>query len=404
MDNTSQLGVYQYYSLLGGGSYYNYYSSSPVFEACWDELHRGPPYHSGGPFYLVRSTYDTPHVEAYLGNPSHNWRGPFVNSEGRNASVGSCIAAFQNVYGFDPSSVSGVPDVPASSASMYRYASPTRPAVNIGQDIGEALVLKDIPHYPGYRGISKPERLRSATQFAKESGNEYLNQVFGWKPLLDDLNKFIKVTRHLDGRLRQLSRDNGRKVKRRIAFRSFDSSDSHSYSEAYYSYGYPLGIIDPGFFTGKGTRTTDRRTTVDKSFVGSFRYWIPDLPVLPRGLHELSIIYGLEPSPSLVWELTPWSWLIDWWSNVGDVLANVSSAALDNLVSTYAYYMEHHKSVSTVVQTFNVSHQVITLPLVATREIKARWPASPYGFGITSDDLSGSQKAILVALGLSKGL
>jgi hypothetical protein len=33
------------------------------------------------------------------------------------------------------------------------------------------------------------------------------------------------------------------------------------------------------------------------------------------------IVYGLELSPSNVWEAIPWSWLVDWFSNVGDYMA-----------------------------------------------------------------------------------
>lgn len=404
-ENIVHLGVYQYYSLLGGGSRYNYSVARPKYEFCWDELHRGPPYHSGGPFYLCKGELSISPIQTHIGNPSHYWDGPFINaSVPLNQTSEHMVNDFATVYGFDPRSISGPPSVPAASASLYRNASPLKPGVNLGQDIGEALVLKDIPTYPGASGVKHPERLKNAVYFAKQSGNEYLNLVFGWNPLLRDLNAFIKVTRNLDKRLRQLKRDNGRKVKRKLSFRSQSESTIHPTTEANFAYGYPLGIVDPGFFTGKGTRDRTDSQTTDIKFVGEFRYWIPDLPALPSGLRELAILYGLEPSPSLVWELTPWSWLLDWWSNVGDVLANVSSAVMDNLVSTFAYYMEHKKYSSVRVDTFKVDSGTVSLPATATHEIKSRWPASPYGFGLTSGDLSGTQMAILGALGLSKGL
>jgi len=124
---------------------------------------------------------------------------------------------------------------------------------------------------------------------------------------------------------------------------------------------------------------------------------------------EANHLFGVIPTPEVVWELTPWSWAVDWFTNVGDVMSNVSSFITDGLVLQYGYIMEHTRVFGEIVCTVppsQVGQYGLTggvLKRTYVREYKTRIHADPYGFGIDDTTLTKRQLSILGALGLSKG-
>lgn len=115
-------------------------------------------------------------------------------------------------------------------------------------------------------------------------------------------------------------------------------------------------------------------------------------------------LLGLRLDPELLWNLAPWTWLIDWFGNLGDVVTNGSQYLFDGLVMKYGYVMEHYKEVSifdtTPIRFINgtsASPQATFL-----RETKRRLGATPFGFGLDIATLSEWQWSILAALGMSR--
>jgi hypothetical protein len=118
-------------------------------------------------------------------------------------------------------------------------------------------------------------------------------------------------------------------------------------------------------------------------------------------------MYGFDVNPEVVWNAMPWSWLADWFGNVGDVMSNLSANAADDLVMDYGYVMgtKTFSNKYTVTGTlYNMARSKGSLLLSAERSIvvKQRVPGHPYSFGASPGDLSNRQIAILAALGLTK--
>jgi hypothetical protein len=116
-------------------------------------------------------------------------------------------------------------------------------------------------------------------------------------------------------------------------------------------------------------------------------------------------ILGLSLTPDIVWNLTPWSWAVDWFSNTGDVISNLTDWATDGLVLRYGYVMEHTITSDTYTYSGNtglIDGNVRVPPLTLVTETKIRRRANPFGFGITWDGLSPRQLAITAALGLTR--
>jgi hypothetical protein len=113
-------------------------------------------------------------------------------------------------------------------------------------------------------------------------------------------------------------------------------------------------------------------------------------------------------SPATLWELSPWSWLVDWDLRIGDSIKANDLAKNDRLIMHYGYAMEHSVYTTDISwrlrDPFNSSYYKV-LPqkggyLVKT-EYKRRIRANPYGFKVAnSGGLTASQLGILGALGL----
>jgi hypothetical protein len=115
-------------------------------------------------------------------------------------------------------------------------------------------------------------------------------------------------------------------------------------------------------------------------------------------------LFGISLTPEVLWNLAPWSWAVDWFSNTGDVISNLSDWASDGLVLQYGYMMEHTVSSYTYSMSPTGIYRGVPAPPVSfVTETKIRRRASPFGFGINLSALSARQNAILVALGLSRG-
>jgi hypothetical protein len=174
----------------------------------------------------------------------------------------------------------------------------------------------------------------------------------------------------------------------------------HSLSSWYWPSGNP----------GPGTKTVG---TIDKIwFEAMMKFYIPgfkfdpmDKVISSRFLRKL---YGLELSPSVLWELMPWSWLEDWFMNWGDLFSNLSNQGYDNLVAKYAYVMRYRRRITSISWSGTIitdNGEVRAGPCTSTYVItcKERSNASPWGFGQLDDsDLSIRQWAILAALGISR--
>jgi hypothetical protein len=292
----------------------------------------------------------------------------------------------------------------SKGATGWRRARPGNPVANAGQWLAE---LRDLP--------TLPLRLLARLRNFRALGSEYLNVQFGWKPFVGDLIKMYEVYQTLDKHLAQLVRDNGRPVRRRRTINTTTDSNSTVIE-------YPLGITGlrafyptPTTFIGfeARSRLVITTKTLDKSwFSGKFRYYVRDIGSSQWTRRATLALFGLNPTPSLLWEVLPWSWLVGYFSNVGDVISNLSSNAVDNLTAEYAYVMRHKKVTTTYTATgwvkpvgtgyYTTNGGDFVSQGTIISETKSRHRGSPYGFGVDFGSLSSYQVSILGALGLSR--
>jgi hypothetical protein len=116
---------------------------------------------------------------------------------------------------------------------------------------------------------------------------------------------------------------------------------------------------------------------------------------------------GGRITPSVAYNLIPWSWLVDYFTDLGEFVDAISPGVEDLLIWDYAYIMrtkEVNRHVTRWQNVRNASNitEKVTAQADTTTRIKMRCHASPFGFGFKDGDLNIRQLAILGALGLSR--
>jgi hypothetical protein len=277
----------------------------------------------------------------------------------------------------------------ALGATAVSRVAPTHPVADLSQALGE-LIHDGLPSLPGKGGGN--------------IGNEYLNQQFEWSPTISDGRSFIKSIRDYDAIAHQYVRDSGRMVRRRYDFPIIRTSSTTTSS--------PYGIVGitgapavPGQMVNLGTMTKTVTTEVRTWFEGTFTYLLPSNALL-RTVQVLDKAYGLVPGPDTAWALTPWSWLVDWFSNAGDVMRNLNAFTEQGLVMPYGYVMTDQISTTEYFLQCGVADKSGTIRPYNSAELviarsRQRRRANPFGFGLTMGGLSPFQISILAALGIA---
>lgn len=351
--------------------------------------HKGPPYKEGGDFDTIRSfmiRQKTP--SSYIGDDR-----PFPwGSKYEGNSVLSCAEFPVSILPAAPTAIAD-DSLPYGAVGWNKF-KPGRPGVQLGQDI---LELGEIP-----KTILD---LKSKVKSLRDLAHKHLAWEFGAAPLISDLRYIYHLQKNLQKRLEQLARDNGRPVRRRGLITTKSTVGASTSSIPGVSLIPGIGWYDnrQGSILRVVSSDSGLQTKAEYTFAARFRYWIPDIGEDRWTRKAEAALLGLNPSLSLLYQVTPWSWLVDWFSNVGDVIDNLSYNAAENLVADYAYVMGAYTNYRTLKVT-NVYSKGLNLSakLDIGQTRKVRHAASPFGFGLTINTLSGRQMAILTSLGLVK--
>lgn len=396
------------------GVWTNWYTFTPSWalkrlDCCWDELHPGPPWRSGGPCD-IRSMKTDSKVFAYKARTIN----PTLNPQWVEARF-SC--AMNPLSYFDADAIRaedpehfrvhhGFTDTSSYGATGWAKARPGQQTADLAQFIAE---FRDVPR-----------TLKATAEFFKNSWNaaksgvgktsthaadSWLALNFGWMPFVADLRKFAKTYENVNKQIYNLRKHNNRWVKRtrNVAATSgvtLDVSDISGFvptNFGSYTYYFCNNWGSPGLY---GRRVITKEA--DFRFVGRFKYWIPNVMSDRWESNARRKLFGLNLTPALVWELTPFSWLVDWASNVGDVLSNLDNGLAENLVASYAYIIGSQKM--TVTYTGGMSN--LRVPFHGSWQyslgIKDRIAASPFGFALTGADFSLRQWSLISAVGLQR--
>lgn len=279
-------------------------------------------------------------------------------------------------------------DLDALGTTAIARSLPTNPTVGMAAFLGE--LREGVPRSIG-SGL-----LENKTGLARSAGSEYLNVEFGWKPMINDLRKFATAIKRSNSLIDQYRNDSGSKIRRRYLFPPVSNVTTGT--------GNAIGHPRVPVIVASGSATNT--ATQSSWFSGAFRYYLPlgdDISSrLARYEAYANRIFGTRLTPDVVWQLAPWSWAADWFSNTGDIIHNISALGLDGLVMQYGYMMSSNERIFEMYAKNDPRWPAASSSYKETSSRKQRRPATPYGFGLSFDDLTARQAAIVVALGLSR--
>jgi len=292
-------------------------------------------------------------------------------------------------------------EINANGAKCVAMTIPTEPEAGVAAFFGE--LREGLPKIVGLQALRG-----GLSQAHKSLGSEHLNIQFGIKPLIGDLEKTALGVLRAAKTARQYIRDSDRLVRRKATL-----LETNETAIGYYG-GTPAiarrygEIVASDFFVGPyGSTHVADEVRQRVTFSGAYTYHVAQgmdfLAKLDRYEALANKALGVRFDPNVAWQLTPWSWLVDWFADAGSFVQNVNALANDSLVMKYGYVM--HETVSTRTRTLQVQpYEVGPSVLWTTNEYtrKLRHRATPYGFGLDVGTFSPRRWAILGALGLTR--
>lgn len=281
-------------------------------------------------------------------------------------------------------------------------------------------LLKDgLPKLPAIKAFVNK---LSASGLTHQTADNYLQYQFEYKPFLNDLRKIAGAVRKASKTMRQYRRDSDRVVRRRAHFAEEVNYVTHPNETSDGFIGLPrMNFQEPRADLVWSSYSPQIVTTTYKtkwSFSGAFSYHLSEATGFFGRLtsyeQQADHLLGLDFNLETLWNVTNWSWLVDWFFDVSEVLKNIDLLHSDSLVLRYGYVMCHQSAERIRVvkdmipnshSAFNTTGYCSTGVISSTAyfERKTRTRATPYGFGLDVGSFSDVQWAILGALGLSRG-
>jgi len=361
----------------------------------------------GGPFHVSHSG---PYLQAgalpkVLGGNSLTtlYSGPVYGPMVKSPAIGEHHTSV--VHDQDESSMK------ADGTTAISQCAPINPTANLASTLAETF-REGVPTLPGIQTWKK------RTEYLKSLGSEYLNYQFGWAPLQNEVHSVVNAARSHRDIMQNYRHNEGRDVHRRFDFSPEITSWQEEVSNPPAFQPLNTTYLASGALSGNTVVITCERVR-KRWFEGCFTYGGPaKADNFGRALgfgSEADAVFGLSLSPDVLWNLTPWSWAVDWFTNAGDVIHNITNFALAGLVLRYGYMME--ETSSTYYTEYNDTIWN-TLEKVKPKKVgkfrggsckrgeitvhKSRCPASPFGFGVGWEGLSPTQLAITAALGITR--
>lgn len=291
-----------------------------------------------------------------------NWPNP--NTFG--SSFSNYIADGIRSGGFgDHIGVSGVPsDVDAATMAAAR-TNPSRPYVDVPVnilDISEApsRILRDIADVRRAGFWRPPRPPRSPREAASKVGETWLQYNFMVAPLVGDIVRMGTAVDQINRRVDEINRLYGGTGLRRTVTVFNGSEHAVSTSSVVQSAGV---FIQPRF---------DIITSVTKRvhvrWEPTSRCGLAPSPAQRRAWATRAVL-GLTLDLSTLWEITPWSWLADYFGNVGTYLKATRNIIPARLVGVYP--MTHTKTIWECPETSRIQNGVL-MSMSGIRSVRQR--------------------------------
>jgi hypothetical protein len=177
------------------------------------------------------------------------------------------------------------------------------------------LELTDIKHIKRFFAPS--------SDLLKKISEGHLTWSFGIKPLINDLAEIYNSLYNYEKRIRDF-------LKRR-----------NTDQRRYYSETVPETETSPHLNWNIRDFRGYSKTKVVRTATMTYQYDLEDIVSLLDQLQALRDILGLRLTPSVIWEAIPFSFVVDWFLNVGEFLKSRENAILEPTVFIIDYSISY---------------------------------------------------------------
>lgn len=262
-------------------------SLANIGESCSDTLGPGPPYVEPHGLLLTKRKVVPLKISGEARLSGTNWR---------------------KYSSYNPANMTGyiyVSDPPGTDWNYWKAKAlasinPFTPQVDL------PLFLFELREFP--RMLRDLGRVLAGKAKAADLPGGYLAYQFGWRPLISDLGSLLNFAESVSkaGRTLQNAADGGRV--------------SHSLGSK--SSSVPIGTYDMAQGTdGVYSLYRVQQDTV-KAWCTARVHLTEPLPVQSddRQMLYFRTAFGLNLRPAMLWDAIPWTWLIDYFTNIGDLM------------------------------------------------------------------------------------
>lgn len=270
--------------------------------------------------------------------------------------------------------LNGIPSIPAAPSQAFADAPSDNAALMEALAVSNPAFSKNDVQLP-VSLLELRELPRMVFSRAKRQGhtNSAVEYNFGWAPLISDIRKLFAFPETMERRLASLaSLARGASSRQVTVYRgSYHQLYGYQSTESSWYPVYPTADSRPLY-----RWTREIRVTVN---------WESTLPtgLTADGKAQLArqLALGLHPDQFLqnAWELLPWSWLIDYFYNVGDLIASRNRSIA-----------KPTRTCLSQVDECKVTHQVTSGPPKGGRPfgyVVRRWERRPLNSTVPLPDL-----------------
>jgi len=271
---------------------------------------------------------------------------------------------------------------------LWNRAKPAKPLLSLSSFIYE---LREM-----FEGLGS---LRAAFDTFKGIANYFLAIRFGWGPFLSDLQKIVKKALILEKQIKFILANIGKPVHGHAKYPTIVTCDVLQTRTGLSSSGLLTTVSGRFGYPNTSANTLSKITLTKRQdiwFSGMFTYWYDGEP--PPSIEMADRLLGLYLTPVDIWNVSPFSWLMDWCYNAQNLLETISARVADHQISTYAYVMAH----TTREYEYFGTDGTVLASVTKKFDTKARRHVNPFGKASDPNSMSNDQLAILAALGIQR--
>jgi len=227
----------------------------------------------------------------------------------------------------------------ANSLKMFTATMPANRDYTLFRNIVE---LRDLPRgvtqlRDTIRNLIRTERflkipskriakVRSFKTNLSDIPKEYLSYHFGWKQTVKDAMDLLKAPTKISKRINFLISRNGKDTTYRTK-RLFPSSDTGTS-------GFEYDVLS-GEYEASTQSRIERDTELRMVINANFRF--PDVNTPEFIEHLYNDKLGIYPSLTDIYNLIPWTWLIDWFTGVGNYVEVIDNINHDRSLINWGF-------------------------------------------------------------------